>query len=185
MKSYGLSDLPGSPGEGQSESSPLEQVLQQVRSGDPDACGALYSLTNKGVRLILRRHLGHDDVEAIVQEVYADLFRGIRVGLVPRPESLGGFLRDIVHSHIAHATPAEASVRVAHEDVERMGRALACLSRSARALLSSYILQGRSREEACDEARVSVDQFRATLTAAKNFFARGTRAASNHTAAGA
>ena len=65
MKSYGLSDLPGSPGEGQSESSPLEQVLQQVRSGDPDACGALYSLTNKGVRLILRRHLGHDDVEAI------------------------------------------------------------------------------------------------------------------------
>lgn len=185
MKSYSLSDLPGSPGDGQSESSPLDQVLQQVRSGDPDACGALYSLTNKGVRLILRRHLGHDDVEAILQEVYADLFRGIRVGLVPRPESLGGFLRDIVHSHIAHAAQAEAPPPVPHEDVERMRRALACLSRSARALLSRYILQGQSREQICGESNVTQEQLRATLTAAKDFFARGARAASSHKTAGA
>ncbi|MBN8730877.1 MAG: hypothetical protein J0L64_10070 [Acidobacteria bacterium] len=66
-----------------------------------------------------------------------------------------------------------------------MRRALACLSRSARALLSSYILQGRSREEICGDSRVSMEQFRATLTAAKNFFTRGARAASSHTAAGA
>ena len=179
MKSHSLSDLPGSPGEGQLESPSLEQILPKVLAGDPDACGALYTLTNKGVRLILRRHLGHDDVEGILQEVYADLFRGIRVGLVPRPESVGGFLRDIVHAHIAHATPADIAPAPSREHVDRMRLTLARLSRSARRLLSLYILQGSSPDQVCQEAKVSKEQFRATLTSAKNLFSRGAGARSS------
>lgn len=185
MKSHSLPDRPGVPGEGHSEALSLDQILPRVRTGDPDACGALYSLTNKGVRLILRRHLGHDDVETILQEVYAELFRGIRVGLVPNPDSLGSFLRDIVHAHIAHALPADAPPDPPQEHVVRMRSMLARLSRSARGMLSSYILGGRPQEEICQESRISHEQFRDTLTRAKAMFSHDAESESNQNAAGA
>ena len=171
---------------------PLENLLAQIRAGDSDACGQLYEVTSRGVRLVFRHHLGHDAPERLVQDAYLDLFEGIRNGVIAAPDSLGAFLRDIVRAHARRAGQESGAAPVhqmaAREQAGSMQAALGQLPPADRQLLRRYIVEGEPAARVCAEAGVSPEHLRRALATVRRLFHNGLRRGhtpSHATAAGA
>ena len=120
---------------------------------------------------MLRHHLGHEDFEGALQDVYLEVFQGIRRGLVRDPTRLGSFLRAVVNARIAEEAATIRPPAKAPRQAEEMRQVLPQLSPGERELLERYLVRGQSADQICREMDVTADQLRLAIARAKRLYA--------------
>ena len=76
-------------------------LVRRVRAGEPSAMEALYEVFVTGIRLHLWRHLGAQDSNDALHDLFIVVIEQIRNGDVRDPERLMGYVMTIVRRHVA------------------------------------------------------------------------------------
>jgi RNA polymerase sigma-70 factor, ECF subfamily len=71
-------------------------LVQRIRVGDPSGMEELYGVFSKGIRLLLCRQLGPQDLDDEVHDVFLIITQAIRKGDLREPERLMGYVRTVV-----------------------------------------------------------------------------------------
>jgi RNA polymerase sigma-70 factor (ECF subfamily) len=77
-------------------------TVELIRAGDPAGDEALYQNLASGARLFLQRHLGTQDVEDRVHDLFVIIVEAIRRGELREPERLMGFVRTVLNRQLNH-----------------------------------------------------------------------------------
>lgn len=170
-------------------------LLEQIRGGSPQAEALLVSRFARGVRLMLRRHMGEDPAaEDLYQEVFGLVLQKARDGAIRSPESLPGFIaslaRNLVIAHYRReakhrsepigeaadppCTGPSAEERILlREEAERVRRVLQALPRERdRQILTRFYLAGNSKEAICRDLGIDSLHFNRVLFRAKQRYRR-------------
>lgn len=87
----------------------LTDLVARVSSGDAFGIEDLYHLFSPGIRFFLRRHLGLQNLDANVAQVFLALTESIRHGDLTEPVELVAFVRNVIRREIAdHLSPPSA-----------------------------------------------------------------------------
>ena len=76
-------------------------VVERVRAGDQSGMEELYHTFSKGIRYLIHRQLGPQDLDDKVHDIYLIVTESIRRGDLRDPERLMGYVRTIVHRQVA------------------------------------------------------------------------------------
>ena len=164
------------------------EIVAGIREGDEAATGALYNEFAEGIRILIFRHLGSQDTDDRVQEVFLALLTAIRKGNIRYPERLAGFVRTIAQRTIAaqigersHARrnyipwnhdraeqrlDPEAAV-LAQERINIARRILAALPSKHCEILTRFYLREQPAEQICREMGITATEFRLVKSRAK------------------
>lgn len=170
-----------------------EQLVEQIRAGDPEGMESLYRVFARGVRFYLCRQLGPQELDDKVHDTFLIVVHAIRRGELREPERLMGFVRTVVRRQVAaHIDQAVQSrrerveidsgaqvvdVRFNPEEVlalkqraEIVVRALRDVSERDREILTRFYLLEETQEEICRTMSLSETQFRLLKSRAKARF---------------
>ena len=75
-------------------------IVDRIRQGDAAAGEVLYRTLDKGARFFLQRHLGAQDVDDRVHDLYLTVTDAIRRGELKHPERLMGFVRTVLYRQL-------------------------------------------------------------------------------------
>src|SRR6516225_3554892 len=75
-------------------------IVDRIRQGDAAAGEVLYRTLDKGARFFLQRHLGAQDVDDRVHDLYLAVTDAIRRGELQHPERLMGFVRTVLYRQL-------------------------------------------------------------------------------------
>lgn len=170
-----------------------EQLVEQIRAGDPKGMESLYRVFARGVRFYLCRQLGPQELDDKVHDTFLIVVHAIRRGELREPERLMGFVRTVVRRQVAaHIDQAVQSrrervevdsgaqvvdVRFNPEEVlalkqraEIVVRALRDVSERDREILTRFYLLEETQEEICRTMSLTETQFRLLKSRAKARF---------------
>jgi len=191
MKVDTVQDLEGTP-------LPIEptwdDLVYRIREGDPSGLEELYRVFSKGVRFYLCRHLGPQDLDDRVHDVFLIIVRAIQGGELREPSRLMGYVRTVMRRHAAmqiqsrvferrnqsgldFSTIAMNDLHVNPEhrmiDEENAQMALTLLESlhcREREVLVRFYLHEQSPAEICRDLKLSITQFRLAKSRAKAKF---------------
>ncbi|HVV44872.1 MAG TPA: sigma-70 family RNA polymerase sigma factor [Bryobacteraceae bacterium] len=171
-------------------------TVARIQAGDPAAMAELYSVFTRGIRYLLLRSLGIEDIDDRVHDCFVVVTEAIRSGELREPARLMGYVRTVVRRHIA-ASIENAVLRrrnvVEFEDafldvsdcrnnpeqdlLARQRTEIACrvfngVSRREREILRRFYLLEQSQERICSEMGLSYNQFRLLKSRAKARFGK-------------
>jgi len=169
-------------------------IVEGVRAGDAASMAELYRVLSKGIRLLICRQLGLEDLDDRVHEVFVIIVEAIQRGSLRDPERLMGFVRTVVIRQIgqqiksrvrtrkqyanpevivcirdARGTPEQQLGR--QERVELMSAVLNEMSPRDREVLSRFYLHEETQQGICREMGLTETQFRLLKSRAKARFA--------------
>jgi RNA polymerase sigma factor (sigma-70 family) len=180
------------------------QLVERIRRGDPSAMEEIYQLFSTGIRFLLYRQLGPQDLDDKVHDVFVIITQAICNGDLREPERLMGYVHTVVRrqvaSHIDRAVylrrncvdvDFQESVSDQRPDPEReaierenMGlamRILKSIPKRDREVLTRFYLNEESAEQICQQMDLSGTQFRLIKSRAKARFGElGKRRLANH-----
>jgi RNA polymerase sigma-70 factor, ECF subfamily len=168
-------------------------LVEQVRAGEPGGLEELYRIFSKGIRFHLCRHLGPQDLDDKMHDVFLIITQSIQRGELREPERLMGYVRTIVRrqvaAHIDHAVQArrnyteldsEAVLSDHHPDPERRAierennqlamRILNSIPKRDREVLVRFYLLEQAPGQICREMDFTETQFRLIKSRAKARF---------------
>jgi len=175
------------------QSAHWEQLVEQIRVGDPAGMEALYRVFARGVRFYLCRQRGPQELDDKVHDTFLIVVKAIRRGELREPERLMGFVRTVVRRQVAaHIDQAVQSRRdrvdvesgihivdsrsnpeevlVVKQRAEAVALALQSISGRDREILTRFYLLEQTQEEICHEMSLSETQFRLLKSRAKARF---------------
>lgn len=169
------------------------ELVENIASQQQNAMEKLYLHFGKGVRLLIARQLGFQDVDDHVQDVFLITISAIQRGELHSPDCLPGFIRTVTKRKIAgqisksvwkrnkevdtdsdlvlvspRKSPEEAAID--SENVRIMQAVLNEIHPRDREILTRFYLQNQSMETICQEMQMTETQFRLTKCRAKARF---------------
>jgi RNA polymerase sigma-70 factor, ECF subfamily len=77
------------------------EIVERIKTGDPEAAGILYQDLETGARFFLRRHLNNSaDVDDKIHDLYLIVVEAIRRGELRESDRLMGFVRTILYRQL-------------------------------------------------------------------------------------
>ena len=171
-------------------------TVDRIRAGDPGAMTELYTVFTRGIRYLLLRTLGMEELEDRVHDCFVIVTEAIHAGELRDPARLMGYVRTVVRRHIA-ASIEEAILRrrtsvefeesaftvsdwknnpeqglLARQRAEIARRVFHGVSRRDRDILRRFYLLEQSPDQICEEMGLSCTQFRLLKSRAKARFGR-------------
>lgn len=183
------------------EAAPLElpdwpATVERIQAGDPTAMAELYAIFTRGIRYLLLRSLGIEDIDDRVHDCFVVVTEAIRSGELREPARLMGYVRTVVRRHIA-ANIEDAVIRrrnivefedsafavsdwknnpeqdlLARQRSEIARRVFNGVSRRDREILRRFYLLEQPQELICSEMGLSYNQFRLLKSRAKARFGK-------------
>jgi RNA polymerase sigma factor (sigma-70 family) len=172
------------------------ETVDRIRAGDPRAMTELYSVFTRGIRYLLLRTLGVEEVDDRVHDCFLIVTEAIRAGELRDPARLMGYVRTVVRRHIA-ASIEDAVMRrrttVEYEDsafsvsdwkdnpeqnllarqrTEIARRVFRGVPGRDREILRRFYLLEQSHEQICEEMGLTYNQFRLMKSRAKARFGK-------------
>ena len=171
-------------------------TVDRIRAGDPLAMTELYSVFTRGIRYLLLRSLGVEEVDDRVHDCFVIVTEAIRSGELRDPARLMGYVRTVVRRHIAANIEEAISRRrntVEFEDnvfsvsdwknnpeqnlldrqraeiARRVFKGVSCRDRE---ILRRFYLLEQPQERICEEMGLSYNQFRLLKSRAKARFGK-------------
>jgi len=165
-------------------------VVEGIRRGDNAAVEELYAVFAKGIRFLLWRQLGQQDLDDRVHDIFLMVVQSIQRGEVREPERLMGYVRTIVRrqaaGYIEDAMNARrkqicidsaAPIRDRALNPERLAieeqnsevamRVLRSLPERDREVLVRFYLKEQTPERICADLNLTETQFRLIKSRAK------------------
>lgn len=182
-----------SPGPGVPRPSDWANLVERIRHGDPSAMEELYKTFSTGIRFLLYRQLGPQDLDDKVHDIFVIITEAICNGELREPERLMGYVhtvvRRLVASHIdraIHLRRCKVDVDFQEfvsdkrpdperEAIERQNLGLAMrvlrgIPKRDREVLTRFYLNEEPVEEICRAMHLSETQFRLIKSRAKARF---------------
>jgi RNA polymerase sigma-70 factor (ECF subfamily) len=171
-------------------------TVNRIRAGDPLAMAELYAVFTRGIRYMLLRTLGAEEVEDRVHDCFLIVTEAIRAGELRDPARLMGYVRTVVRRHIAAGiedaihrrrttvgfedavfsvsdwknNPEQDLLASQRADIAR--RVFKGVSRRDREILRRFYLLEQSQDRICAEMGLSYNQFRLLKSRAKARFGK-------------
>lgn len=168
-------------------------LVERIRGRDPSAMEELYKMFSTGIRFLLYRQLGPQDLDDKVHDVFVIITEAICNGELREPERLMGYVHTVVRrqvaSHIDRAihlrrnrvdVDFQESVSDKRPDPEREAinrqnlglamRVLQSIPKRDREVLTRFYLNEESVDEICQNMDLSETQFRLIKSRAKARF---------------
>ncbi len=169
-------------------------TVDRIRAGDPLAMTELYAVFTHGIRYLLLRSLGVDDLDDRVHDCFVVVAEAIRSGELRDPARLMGYVRTVVRRHIAASIEDAVARRrntvefedsvfrvsdrtnnpeqdlLARQRSEIAKRVFNGVSRRDREILRRFYVLEQSQERICAEMGLSYNQFRLLKSRAKARF---------------
>jgi RNA polymerase sigma-70 factor, ECF subfamily len=190
-----------SPNHDQSAGQPFDMpdwadTVDRIRAGDPIAMTELYTVFTRGIRYLLLRSLGVEEVDDRVHDCFVIVAEAIRSGELRDPARLMGYVRTVVRRHIAASIEDAISRRrtsvefddsvfsvsdwknnpeqnlLARQRAEIARRVFNGVSRRDREILRRFYLLEQPQELICQEMGLSYNQFRLLKSRAKARFGK-------------
>lgn len=169
------------------------ELVERVRSGEPSALEELYRVFSKGIRFYLCRHVGPQDLDDKVHDLFVIITQSIQRGDLRDPERLMGYVRTIVRRQVAahidnvvqarrNQTDLEYGLALSdyHPNPERRiideqnmalaMRILNSLHKREREVLMRFYLKEQTADQICSEMDLTETQFRLIKSRAKARF---------------
>lgn len=168
-------------------------LVERIQANEELALEELYALFSRGIKFMIIRQLGRQDIEDRVHDTFVIVVQAIQRGDLREPERLMGFVRTIVRRQIANAiernatrrreeteldgnfkvaaddpTPEQKAIRSQNADL--MKQLLQECSARDREILTRFYLLEQSQEQICSEMGISETQFRLLKSRAKQRF---------------
>jgi RNA polymerase sigma-70 factor (ECF subfamily) len=171
-------------------------TVDRIRAGDPIAMTELYTVFTRGIRYLLLRSLGVEEVDDRVHDCFVIVAEAIRSGELRDPARLMGYVRTVVRRHIAASIEDAISRRrttvefedsvfsvsdwknnpeqnlLARQRAEIARRVFNGVSRRDREILRRFYLLEQPQELICQEMGLSYNQFRLLKSRAKARFGK-------------
>jgi RNA polymerase sigma factor (sigma-70 family) len=171
-------------------------TVDRIRAGDPLAMTELYGVFTRGIRYLLLRTLGVEELDDRVHDCFLIVTEAIRAGELRDPARLMGYVRTVVRRHIAatiEETIARRRTSVEFEDslftvsdwknnpeqslladqrADIARRVFKGVSRRDREILRRFYLLEQPQEQICEEMSLSYNQFRLLKSRAKARFGK-------------
>lgn len=168
-----------------------EELAMRLQRGDRKAMQELYDIFYKGTRYMLFRHLGPDDLDDKVHDVFVAVNESIRKGELRDPSRLPGYIHTIVRRQIVDHIERAANLRRnrvefeeaicdLHPDPEfeimerqNIDIALSVLQRISgrdREVLVRFYFNEETVEQICGALSLTATQFRLIKSRAKRRF---------------
>jgi RNA polymerase sigma-70 factor, ECF subfamily len=168
-------------------------LVERIRARDPSAMEELYKMFSTGIRFLLYRQLGPQDLDDKVHDVFVIITEAICNGELREPDRLMGYVHTVVRrqvaSHIDRAihlrrnrvdVDFQESVSDKRPDPEREAinretlglamRVLQSIPKRDREVLTRFYLNEESVDEICQNMGLSETQFRLIKSRAKARF---------------
>lgn len=159
-------------------------LIQGIKNNDDLAAETLCSKIKGGILLVIRRTVGYQDLEDIMQDVLATVLNAIQRDQVHHPDALLAFARTIAHrrvsAYVKHAVsershdsgpiddyrpstsysdnPEEKYFQA--ERAHLISRALMGLKSNQREVLQRFYYQEEPKEQICRDMNLTETQFR-------------------------
>jgi RNA polymerase sigma factor (sigma-70 family) len=171
-------------------------TVDRIRAGDPIAMMELYTVFTRGIRYLLLRSLGVEEVDDRVHDCFVIVAEAIRSGELRDPARLMGYVRTVVRRHIAASIEEAINRRrntVEFEDTvfsisdwknnpeqnimvrqreEIARRVFRGVSLRDRDILRRFYLLEQPQERICVEMGLTYNQFRLLKSRAKARFGK-------------
>jgi RNA polymerase sigma factor (sigma-70 family) len=182
---------PETPNPAQDVNWPL--LVERIQANEAEALEELYALFSRGIKFMILRQLGRQDIEDRVHDTFVIVVQAIQRGDLREPARLMGFVRTIVRRQIANAiernatrrreeteldgnfkvaaeepTPEQLAIRTQNSNL--MKQLLNECSARDREILTRFYLLEQSQEQICREMGISETQFRLLKSRAKQRF---------------
>lgn len=169
------------------------EMVTKIQANDQDALEELYNLFSRGVKFLIVRQLGRQDIDDRVHDTFVIVVQAIQRGDLRDPERLMGFVRTIVRRQIAnfieknytrrrdeldidgsvriadsHFSPEEVAIRTQNSKI--IEDVLKDCSRRDREILTRFYLLEQTQEQICAEMELNDTQFRLLKSRAKQRF---------------
>ena len=168
-------------------------LVEQIREGEPTGMEDLYRIFSKGIRFLLYRHFGAQDLDDKVHDAFLVITQSIQRGDLREPERLMGYVRTVVRrqisAHIQTAIdrrrnyadldmiaplrdrrPNPETRMVERQKVELAMRLLNSIPKRDREVLIRFYLQEQSPAQICRDLALTQTQFRLIKSRAKARF---------------
>jgi RNA polymerase sigma-70 factor, ECF subfamily len=168
----------------------LSEMVASILAGSKQAQAELYARLSKGMRFLIHRKLGPQDVDDVLHIAFLTIVEAIRAGKVREPEALLSFARTVVNRQIAETIGSyihrrnhaaldgrEVERKVARTDLysdhiakeqrEHMLKCLQQLSQRDREILHRFYVLEQPKEQICAEMIMTETSFRLMKSRAK------------------
>jgi RNA polymerase sigma factor (sigma-70 family) len=167
-------------------------LVERIQAGDPDAMSELYRLFGRGIRFLLCRRGGPQDLDDRMHDTFLIAFQAIRRGELREPSRLIGFVRTIARRSAANEIRRTIKVRkeyldfdcqflpdtranpekdlMLREQGDLLRLALDTLCVRDREILRRFYVEEEHPDRICEEMKLSVTQFRLLKSRAKARF---------------
>jgi RNA polymerase sigma-70 factor (ECF subfamily) len=178
------------------DASDWAEVVTRIRAGDPAATTQLYDVFTRGIRYLLLRTLGMEELEDRLHDCFLIVLEAIRAGELREPARLMGFVQTVVRRYIGGGIrnavthrrrsvefdesvgsvldrkndPEKALLARQRGDIAR--RVFQGLSDRDREVLRRFYLLEQPQEQICEEMGLSYNQFRLLKSRAKARYAK-------------
>jgi len=167
--------------------------VERIRDGEPSGMEELYQIFSKGIRFYLCRHLGPQDLDDKVHDIFLIITRSIKNGDLREPDRLMGYVRTIVRRQVAahinqivqarrnqteldfgvaltdyHPNPERRIIE--EQNLKLAMRILGSLHKREREVLMRFYLKEQTPGEICREMELTETQFRLIKSRAKARF---------------
>lgn len=177
---------------------PAQQVdwvnlVERIKVNEEAALEELYNLFSRGIKFLIVRQLGRQDIDDRVHDTFVIVVQAIQRGDLREPERLMGFVRTIVRRQISAFIEKTASrrreemdidgpvkiadnkispeeVAIKAQNAEIMEEILRTCSRRDREILTRFYLLEQPQEQICEEMGLNDTQFRLLKSRAKQRF---------------
>lgn len=169
------------------------ELVDRIRSGEPEGLAHLYEIFTKGIRYYLCRQVGPQELDDKVHDAYLVVVQAIRKGELREPERLMGFVRTVVRRHVAAHIEKMVHVRRDHMELdssmrvpdprsnpeesavfrqknELVNSVLDELAGRDREILTRFYIQEQGQDQICAEMGLTETQFRLLKSRAKARF---------------
>lgn len=168
-------------------------LVERIRGRDTSAMEELYKMFSTGIRFLLYRQLGPQDLDDKVHDVFVIITEAICNGELREPERLMGYVHTVVRRQVASHIDRAVHLRRNKVDIdfqeavsdkrpdpereaidrENLGlamRVLKSIPRRDREVLTRFYLNEESVDEICQTMDLSETQFRLIKSRAKARF---------------
>ena len=169
-------------------------LVERIKCGDTSAMEDLYKTFSKGVRFLLCRQLGSQDIDDKIHDLFVVVAEVIPNGELREPERLMGYVHTVLKRQIAAHIDRAVQLRRIQVDVnitdfvsdkrpdpereaiDHQNRTLAIsvlktIPTRDREVLTRFYLDDESAEEICQNMDLTATQFRLIKSRAKARFA--------------
>jgi len=166
-------------------------LVERIRDGDAAAVEELYTIFSKGVRFLLWRQLGQQDLDDRVHDIFLMVVQSIQRGELREPERLMGYVRTVVRRQAAGYIQGAVTARrkqvgldggspirdrsmdperraIEEQNTEVAMRVLKSLPHRDREVLVRFYLQEQTPEQICRDLGITETQFRLVKSRAKS-----------------